>query len=123
MSQSNPRPRSLDLDAYVASGDTAHVPESVKKSDATRSQGNEAFPWMEAGVSPDRKRPCSIRMPETEYHMLRWLGETTYGEGFQSLMLAGARDVIKRMMLERGFRVQEDEKTGQLIVLEAKKSG
>lgn len=72
------------------------------------------FPWRDNKVSSKHKQLMTVRVPEDEYLMARFLGETTYGESIQLIALRGLRQEIKRMMRERGVEVTEDA-TGKLV--------
>lgn len=72
------------------------------------------LPWEASEVSGHHKQLISLRVPEDEYLMVKFLGETTYNDSQQSIALRGLRNEIKRMMNERGIQIHEDPKTGKL---------
>lgn len=66
------------------------------------------FPWI--GASPKHLKLTPLRMPEDESMMLKFIGETTYGESANSIMLAAVRKEIVKRLRDRGFKVSQDRK-------------
>lgn len=67
-----------------------------------------AYPWI--GASPKHLKLVPLRMPEDEAMMLKYLGETTYGDSANSIMLTAVRKEIAKRLRDRGFRVTQDKK-------------
>lgn len=108
-----------DTQALVAPGgevgSTTAPPRAVGESGlAPRIVDSGSLPWRDSKVSSKHKQLMTVRVPEDEYLMARFLGETTYGESIQLIALRGLRQEIKRMMRERGIEVTQDS-TGKLI--------
>lgn len=97
---------------------SATTPPAVQSSEAAMSVAYASIPpvlpWEVKGVSPHHKQLISLRAPEDEYLMAKFLGDTTYGDSLQSIALRGLRNEIKRMMRDRGIAIEENKETGKL---------
>lgn len=68
----------------------------------------EQYPWEEG--DPRYLQNFMLRIPETEFLMLKWIAGTTYGESQNSIALAAVRDALEKLLTERGFRVRRNSK-------------
>lgn len=82
--------------------------------DTTNDELPAAYPWLDA--SPKHLKLVPLRMPEDEAMMLKYLGETTYGDSANSIMLAAVRKEIAKRMRDRGFKITLDKK-GKISIM------
>jgi hypothetical protein len=90
------------------------TPSSEAVFETPNDEFTAAYPWIDA--SPKHLKLVPLRMPEDEAMMLKYLGETTYGNSANSIMLSAVRKEIAKRMRDRGFKVTQDRK-GKISVL------
>lgn len=65
----------------------------------------EPFPWEGKGMS---LKTLTYRIPERDYEMLKYIGETTYGQNQNKLILMGIRYVCEHYLKHRGLAVERN---------------
>lgn len=84
------------------------TPLSEESLETPNDEFPSAYPWLDA--SPKHLKLVPLRMPEDEAMMLKYLGETTYGDSANSIMLSAVRKEVAKRMRDRGFKVTQDRK-------------
>lgn len=80
-------------------GASAAIPRELQKVGG--------LPWE--GVLPGATKGLLVRMPESEYHMLRWLARSVYNTTLQELSMAVLRNFLEPALKAQGFEVTRDQ--------------
>lgn len=99
-----------EAEQFIQGGALSTVASDAGESvlDAQADEIPAAYPWI--GASAKHLKLVPLRMPEDEAMMLKYLGETTYGDSANSIMLTAVRKEISKRLRDRGFKVTQDRK-------------
>lgn len=68
--------------------------------------GDAAAPWAVVGADAGSTKTTTMRLPLELYEKLKFLGETTYGESMNAIVIGAIQREVARRMKERGHGQQ-----------------